>query len=76
MALTHSRFVPIAFWVGFVALGLVTSLGAPTKARPNVKGSHSLIIAKPAKSALALNAGRSSQDSRDKALPASAVQED
>ncbi len=33
MALEKSKIVPTAFWVGFLALGFVTSLGAPAKHR-------------------------------------------
>lgn len=76
MALTHSRFVPIAFWVGFIALGLFSSLGAPTKPRPAAKASHSLMIAKPGGSALAFDANRSGRDSRDRRFRTDAAQMD
>ncbi len=29
--LSNPNFVPILFWLGFLALGLVTSLGGPAK---------------------------------------------
>ncbi len=35
MSLEKSKIVPTAFWVGFLALGFVTSLGSPAKHRPN-----------------------------------------
>lgn len=35
MSLEKSKIVPTAFWVGFLALGFVTSLGGPAKHRPN-----------------------------------------
>lgn len=31
MSLADSKLVPAAFWVGFLALGFVTSLGGPDK---------------------------------------------
>lgn len=31
MSLEKSKIVPTAFWVGFLALGFVTSLGGPAK---------------------------------------------
>lgn len=33
MSLEKSKIVPTAFWVGFLALGFVTSLGGPAKHR-------------------------------------------
>ncbi|MGE5368071.1 MAG: hypothetical protein ACM3PD_00530 [Chloroflexota bacterium] len=33
MSLEKSKLVPTAFWVGFLALGFVTSLGGPAKHR-------------------------------------------
>lgn len=33
MALDKSKFIPTAFWVGFLALGFVTSVGGPNKHR-------------------------------------------
>lgn len=33
MSLANSKIVPAAFWVGFLALGFVTSLGGPGKHR-------------------------------------------
>jgi hypothetical protein len=33
MSLSNSKIVPAAFWVGFLALGFVTSLGGPGKHR-------------------------------------------
>jgi hypothetical protein len=33
MSLERSKLVPTAFWVGFLALGFVTSLGGPAKHR-------------------------------------------
>ncbi|WP_457797289.1 hypothetical protein [Methylocystis sp. S23] len=33
MTLANSKIVPAAFWVGFLALGFATSLGAPGKHR-------------------------------------------
>lgn len=33
MSLEKSKIVPTAFWVGFLALGFVTSLGGPAKQR-------------------------------------------
>ncbi len=34
MSIEKSKLVPTAFWVGFLALGFVTSLGGPAKHRP------------------------------------------
>ncbi len=34
MSFKKSKLVPTAFWVGFLALGFVTSLGGPAKHRP------------------------------------------
>lgn len=33
MALDKSKLIPTAFWVGFLALGFVTSVGGPNKHR-------------------------------------------
>jgi hypothetical protein len=33
MALDKSKIIPTAFWVGFLALGFVTSVGGPNKHR-------------------------------------------
>jgi hypothetical protein len=33
VSLAKSKIVPTAFWVGFLALGFVTSVGAPAKHR-------------------------------------------
>jgi hypothetical protein len=33
MALSHTKIVPAAFWVGFLALGFATSVGGPNKHR-------------------------------------------
>lgn len=33
MALEKSKWIPTAFWVGFLALGFVTSVGGPSKRR-------------------------------------------
>ncbi len=33
MSLDKSKIVPTAFWVGFLALGFVTSVGGPNKHR-------------------------------------------
>jgi hypothetical protein len=33
MALTNSKIVPTAFWIGFLALGFATSFGGPDKHR-------------------------------------------
>lgn len=32
MPILESKFAPVAFWIGFLALGFVTSLGGPGKA--------------------------------------------
>jgi hypothetical protein len=34
MPLANSKIVPAAFWIGFLALGFLTSLGGPDKHRP------------------------------------------
>ncbi len=33
MTLTDSKLAPVAFWLGFLALGFVTSIGGPDKHR-------------------------------------------
>jgi hypothetical protein len=33
MALTNSKIIPTAFWIGFLALGFATSFGGPDKHR-------------------------------------------
>lgn len=33
MAVDKSKIIPTAFWVGFLALGFVTSVGGPNKHR-------------------------------------------
>lgn len=40
MALAHSKLVPAAFWVGFVVLGLFTSLGSPHKPQPATRANQ------------------------------------
>jgi hypothetical protein len=32
--LSNSNFIPILFWIGFLALGFFTSVAAPTKTHP------------------------------------------
>ena len=32
----NSKIVPVAFWVGFVALGVITSLGGPARPRADL----------------------------------------
>ena len=56
MALAHSKLVPVAFWIAFVVLGLVTSLGAPQKPQARPQGTrHSLSLhAAPAPARIAL----------------------
>lgn len=46
MSLANSKIVPAAFWVGFLALGFVTSLGGPGK-------HHVEHVAQPAKTSAA-----------------------
>ncbi len=36
MSLANSKIVPAAVWVGFLALGFVTSLGGPNKSQTHV----------------------------------------
>jgi hypothetical protein len=31
---SNSKFIPIFFWIGFLALGFFTSVAAPTKTHP------------------------------------------
>jgi hypothetical protein len=31
MTFTNSKMVPVAFWIGFLALGFATSLGGPDR---------------------------------------------
>lgn len=50
MSLDKSKIVPTAFWVGFLALGFVTSAGAPVKHR----AEHAARTAKTAIAAEAL----------------------
>lgn len=78
MALTRSQIVPMAFWFGFIALGLVTSFGAPHKPRATVRATHQSITApvKPDRAAIALDAGSSSRRPGDGAIQNGAAQED
>ncbi len=52
--ISQSNYVPFAFWIGFLALGFVTSFGGPAKTHPP-------------KDAVALDAerGRGPQTARD-----------
>lgn len=46
MALTHSKIVPAAFWVGFLALGFATSFGGPPRHRvEHVAGAGRTLVA-------------------------------
>jgi hypothetical protein len=45
MSLSNSKIVPAAFWVGFLALGFVTSLGGPGKHRVEHAGRPAGIAA-------------------------------
>lgn len=42
MALEKAKLVPVAFWVGFMALGFATSIGAPARRH----GDHASTIAR------------------------------
>lgn len=77
MALTYSKLVPIAFWIAFVALGLVTSLSAPHKPQARPQGTrHSLSLhAAPAPARIALD-DESSRGSGDATVESRAVQAD
>jgi hypothetical protein len=46
MALSHTKIIPAAFWVGFLALGFATSVASPNKHR----AEH---VARPAKASVA-----------------------
>lgn len=62
MPFSESKLVPAAFWVGFVALGLATSLGGPNK-------RHSQRIAQPAGIPAATQALVAERDVKPAAAP-------
>lgn len=45
MSFANSRFVPLAFWVGFLALGLATNVNHETKARGFARDKQEVSVA-------------------------------
>lgn len=45
MPFSNSRLMPLAFWVGFLALGLATNVGPAPKARVSTSDKHELSMA-------------------------------
>ncbi|MGD9656264.1 MAG: hypothetical protein AB7U61_01280 [Methylocystis sp.] len=45
MPFSKSRFVPVAFWVGFIALGLATNVNHGQKARNVAGGKPEMSVA-------------------------------
>ncbi len=54
MPFSNSRFTPVAFWVGFLALGLVTNVNHEPKARGFARDKHVLNVASAAEKRLPL----------------------
>ncbi len=45
MPFSNSRFMPLAFWVGFLALGLVTNLSPTPKAHGRASDKQEMSVA-------------------------------
>ena len=45
MSFANSRFVPLAFWVGFLALGLATNVSHEQKARGFARDKQEVSVA-------------------------------
>ena len=45
MPFSNSRLMPLAFWVGFLALGLATNVNHETKARGVARDKHEMSVA-------------------------------
>ncbi|MBM3551434.1 MAG: hypothetical protein FJX45_06610 [Alphaproteobacteria bacterium] len=54
MPFSNSRLMPLAFWVGFLALGLATNVPHETKARGVARDRHEMSLASAADKRLPL----------------------
>ncbi len=54
MPFSNSRLMPLAFWVGFLALGLATNVNHDTKVRGVARDKHEMSIASAADKRLPL----------------------